>query len=173
MSTPLRGKCPSLLFCDLAPTDGSNCRLGNCDFGTSPRTELLSTKSPAHNVPDQIVSSADRIVSTEKFFSPIYRLRINGPWRALQRGPFSLRELRRVAKSSNQPDRMSKVGHSRPNSAVRATSGLPPIATELRTSRIGSFVPQAEMTTKVKRWNAKQRSDRVSGAHATQQRSVE
>jgi hypothetical protein len=34
------------------------------------------------------------------------------------------------------------------------------------------LVPQAEMTTKVKRWNAKQRSDRVSGAHATQQRSV-
>ena len=29
---------------------------------------------------------------------------------------------------------MSKKGHSRPNWAVRAMSGLPPIATELRTS---------------------------------------
>jgi hypothetical protein len=37
-------------------------------------------------------------------------------------------------------------GHTRPNWAVRATSGLPPIATELRTSRIGSFVPLAEVT---------------------------
>ena len=35
------------------------------------------------------------------------------------------------------------MGQSRPNWAVRATSGLPPIATELRTSRIGSFVPRA------------------------------
>jgi hypothetical protein len=25
-----------LLLCDLAPTDGSNCRLGSGDFGTSP-----------------------------------------------------------------------------------------------------------------------------------------
>ena len=36
---------------------------------------------------------------------------------------------------------MSEVGQSRPNWAVRAMSGLPPIATELRTSREVRFVP--------------------------------
>src|ERR1700716_160900 len=36
----------------------------------------------------------------------------------------------------------SEVGQSRPNWAVRAMSGLPPIATGLRTSRIGCFVPK-------------------------------
>ena len=36
---------------------------------------------------------------------------------------------------------MTVLGQSRPNWAVSAMSGLPPIATELRTSRNGSFVP--------------------------------
>ncbi len=35
--------------------------------------------------------------------------------------------------------------HSRPNWAVRVMSGMPPIATELRTSTSGSFVPRPEM----------------------------
>jgi hypothetical protein len=36
---------------------------------------------------------------------------------------------------------MSEKGQFRQNFAVRAMSGLPPLATELRTSRISSFVP--------------------------------
>jgi hypothetical protein len=39
-----------------------------------------------------------------------------------------------------------RKGQSRPNEAVRATSAFPPIATELRTFEIGSFVPTAEVT---------------------------
>jgi hypothetical protein len=40
----------------------------------------------------------------------------------------------------------SALGPSRPNWAVRAMSGFPPIATGLRTSRIGSFVPIAAVS---------------------------
>src|SRR5207244_7006491 len=40
---------------------------------------------------------------------------------------------------------LSAMGHSRPNWTVCAMSGLPPVATELRTSRIGSFVPQPDL----------------------------
>jgi hypothetical protein len=36
---------------------------------------------------------------------------------------------------------MSGLGHSRPNWAMRAMSGLPPLATELRTSLEVRFVP--------------------------------
>jgi hypothetical protein len=36
---------------------------------------------------------------------------------------------------------MSEVGQSRPNWAAGATSGLPPIATEPRTSLVVRFVP--------------------------------
>jgi hypothetical protein len=32
------------------------------------------------------------------------------------------------------------------DSVVRALSGLPPVANKLRTSRIGSFVPKAEVS---------------------------
>jgi hypothetical protein len=38
---------------------------------------------------------------------------------------------------------MSVGGHSRPNWAVGAMSGLPPVATELRTSLVVRFVPIA------------------------------
>jgi hypothetical protein len=38
---------------------------------------------------------------------------------------------------------MSELGHSLPNWAVRAMSGLPPIATELRTSLEVRLVPTA------------------------------
>jgi hypothetical protein len=40
---------------------------------------------------------------------------------------------------------MSKIGHSRPNWAVRAMFGFPPIATELRTSLVVRFVPNPDM----------------------------
>ena len=40
---------------------------------------------------------------------------------------------------------MSHLGHSRPKWAVRAMSGSPPIATELRTSLEVRFVPRAEV----------------------------
>jgi hypothetical protein len=36
---------------------------------------------------------------------------------------------------------MSQMGHSRPNWAIRLMSGLPPIATELRTWLEVRFVP--------------------------------
>ena len=36
---------------------------------------------------------------------------------------------------------MSLMGQSRPNSVVRNMSGLPPLATELRTSLVVRFVP--------------------------------
>jgi hypothetical protein len=39
---------------------------------------------------------------------------------------------------------MTALGQSRPNWAVRVTSGLPPVATVERTSRFGSFVPTAD-----------------------------
>jgi len=39
----------------------------------------------------------------------------------------------------------SAMGQSRPNWAVRAMSGLPPVAIRLRTCRIGSFVPTSDM----------------------------
>ena len=38
------------------------------------------------------------------------------------------------------------MGHSRLNWTVCAMSGLPPVATELRTSRIGSFVPTTDIS---------------------------
>jgi hypothetical protein len=38
-------------------------------------------------------------------------------------------------------------GHSRPNWAMRAMSGLPPLATELRTSRHVRDVPEADSCT--------------------------
>ena len=41
------------------------------------------------------------------------------------------------------------LGHSRPNWAVPAMSGLPPIATKLRTSRDVSNVPEADLTCPV------------------------
>ena len=40
---------------------------------------------------------------------------------------------------------MSELGHFQPNWAVRVMSAFPPIATDLRTSRIGSFVPGTEV----------------------------
>ncbi len=39
--------------------------------------------------------------------------------------------------------RMSAMGQRLPNRAFRAMSVLPPVATGLRTSRIGRFVPEA------------------------------
>lgn len=39
---------------------------------------------------------------------------------------------------------MSALGQTRPIPAFWIMSGLPPVATELRTSRIGSFGPVAE-----------------------------
>ena len=42
---------------------------------------------------------------------------------------------------------MSELGHSRPNWPVRAMSVIPLTATELRTSRIGSFVPTRDSCT--------------------------
>jgi len=40
---------------------------------------------------------------------------------------------------------MSLMGQSLPNRTVRATSGLPPLATELRTSLVVRFVPKGDM----------------------------
>lgn len=40
---------------------------------------------------------------------------------------------------------MSERGQSRPNPIFWAMSGLPPVATELRTSEIGSFVPEGDI----------------------------
>jgi hypothetical protein len=37
------------------------------------------------------------------------------------------------------------MGQTRPKWAVGIMSGLPPTATEMRTSRIGSFVPQGDI----------------------------
>jgi hypothetical protein len=42
---------------------------------------------------------------------------------------------------------MSEMGHSRPKWAVRAMSGLPPVATELRTSMVVRFVPKPDSCT--------------------------
>jgi hypothetical protein len=39
---------------------------------------------------------------------------------------------------------MSEVGQKRRFDPLPTTSGLPPLATELRTSRLGSFVPHPE-----------------------------
>lgn len=44
---------------------------------------------------------------------------------------------------------MSDSGQSLPKWVVRATSVFPPIATELRTSRIGSFVPTGDMSVRL------------------------
>jgi len=52
--------------------------------------------------------------------------------------------LERIAAASNQLA-SARVGHSRPNRAVRAMSGLPPPATELRTSLMVRFVPTADL----------------------------
>ena len=41
---------------------------------------------------------------------------------------------------------MRLMGHFRPNWAVRTTSGFPPVATGQQTSRIGSFVPNPDIT---------------------------
>jgi hypothetical protein len=41
---------------------------------------------------------------------------------------------------------MSELGPSLPVQALRAMSGLPPLASELRTFQIGSSVPTAEVT---------------------------
>ena len=41
---------------------------------------------------------------------------------------------------------MSLWGHSRPKWSVRAMSGLPPLATELRTSLVVRFVPNPDTT---------------------------
>ena len=40
---------------------------------------------------------------------------------------------------------MSELGHSRPKWTVHPTSGLPPLATELRTSLEVRFVPSADI----------------------------
>ena len=45
---------------------------------------------------------------------------------------------------------MSAMGHSRPNWPIRATSAIPLIATELRTSLV-RFVPQAVIPTSIQR----------------------
>jgi hypothetical protein len=42
---------------------------------------------------------------------------------------------------------MSELGYSRPKWAVHAMSGLPPLATELRTSLEVRIVPQADRLT--------------------------
>ena len=41
------------------------------------------------------------------------------------------------------------VGHSRPRWSVRAMSGLPPLATELRTSLVVRFAPRTDVSRRL------------------------
>lgn len=45
---------------------------------------------------------------------------------------------------------MSEMGQSQPNWAARAMSGLPPIATVLRTSQVVRFVPDSEVANPIR-----------------------
>jgi hypothetical protein len=48
---------------------------------------------------------------------------------------------------------MSQMGQSQPNWAARAMSGLPPIATVLRTSQVVRFVPMGDIVlSPCRRW---------------------
>jgi hypothetical protein len=51
-------------------------------------------------------------------------------------------------RSSNSETRMSQTGQKHRFDSLPTTSGLPPLATQLRTSRIGSFGPRTDMLTK-------------------------
>ena len=55
--------------------------------------------------------------------------------------------IRRGFRAAIGPKVASALGQSRPNWAVRTMSGLPPLATELRTSLLVRFVPRPELSS--------------------------
>src|SRR5450631_2232473 len=66
--------------------------------------------------------------------------------RRLMSVPPTRRQHRKGLPAQWKRTSMSAVGHSRPNWAMRAMSGLPPLATELRTSLEVRFVPTTDLS---------------------------
>src|SRR5450759_5107172 len=71
-------------------------------------------------------------------YSDNYLIDVTREWK-LERNRLSMR-----------PRSMSGSGQSQPNWAARAMSGLPPIATVLRTSQVVRFVPDSEVANPIR-----------------------